>query len=96
MKALSMPVNLLVIVVVSIIILIALIIGLAYFSGQTPSMDATYRIGCIEQVRDCSKAPSSINVKQGDKSFTLLEVCSNLGMDENVCKKNCGCIIKGP
>jgi len=96
MKALSMPINLLVVVIVSVIILIALIIGLTYFSGQTPNLEASYRIGCIDQVKDCSKPPSSINIKQGDKSFTLLEICTSLGMNEDVCKKNCGCIVQGP
>jgi hypothetical protein len=91
MKGLSLPVNLAVIVIIVVIVLLVLIFVLISYSGNNPNFEALYRLGCLKLVTSCSKSTSEIHIESGDNSYTLSEICSNMGLVENECKKGCGC-----
>lgn len=91
MKGISLPVNLAVVVVVVVIILLVVIFVLVSYSKSNPTFEALYRLGCLKLITSCSKSTSEIHVDSGSNSYTLSEICSNIGLGENDCKKGCGC-----
>ena len=91
MKGISIPVNLAVIIVIIVIILLVLIVLLTSYSKSNPTFEALYRVGCLKLITGCSKSTSEISVESGGNSYTLSEICSNIGLGENDCKKGCGC-----
>lgn len=91
MKGLSLPINTVVIILIAIFVLVAIILLLVYYSQQGPNYQALYAIGCVKLIKDCSKSPSEITVASGNSVYDLGSICSNLGLDQNACKKSCGC-----
>ncbi|MBS3054877.1 MAG: hypothetical protein J4452_00085 [Candidatus Aenigmarchaeota archaeon] len=91
MRGISLPVNLAVVVVVVVLILLVLIFVLVTYSKGNPNFEALYRLGCLKLITSCSKSTSEIHIDSGDNSYTLSEICSNIGLGEDDCKKGCGC-----
>jgi hypothetical protein len=91
MKGISLPFNILVIVILVVIVLISLVVLILYYWKQTPTYDVLYHIGCLSLIRDCNQNINMITVESGGKTYTLSEICQQMGMDTNACKKNCGC-----
>jgi hypothetical protein len=91
MKGVSLPINTTVIVIVAVICLVALVIAIIYYSQRTPKYDVLYRLGCLQLITNCEKSTAEIQVNSADKPISLSEICNNLGMDDDACKKGCGC-----
>ena len=91
MKGIELPVNLIVIVVIAVIILLVMVFLVLNYSKSTPNYEALYRLGCLKLITSCSKSTSEITIESGDKSLSLSEICGNMGMGEDDCKKGCGC-----
>lgn len=94
MKGISLPVNLMVVVIVALICLVALILYL-YLFPQSTKCDMYYPTACIKLKNEgCERLLSSIYVS----SCSLLDVCKAIGLVdsedrclENEFKKSCGC-----
>lgn len=91
MKGLELPVNTTVVAVVVVIILLVLVFFILSNQSSGPKFEALYRLGCLKLIGSCSKSTSEINIESGGKSYTLGEICGNIGLGEDDCKKGCGC-----
>jgi archaellum biogenesis protein FlaJ (TadC family) len=91
MRGFSLAMNMVVIIVVVIIVLLVVVALLITYSKGNANYEALYRLGCLKLITSCSKSTSEIHVDSGDQSYTLSEICGNIGLGENDCKKGCGC-----
>ena len=91
MKGLSLSINLVVVVIMVVLVLLILVFLLVTYSKGNANFEALYRLGCLKLITSCSKSTSEIHIESGGNSYTLSEICSNIGLGENECKKGCGC-----
>ncbi|MCX6821447.1 MAG: hypothetical protein NTW30_01580 [Candidatus Aenigmarchaeota archaeon] len=96
MKGQSLPSNIAVYLVITIIV-IAAIVSFVYFycpncfGGER--YDMLMRKGCLDLIKNCNEDLSQITV-ENKREYTLQELCNLNGIsDENKCRSACGCIV---
>jgi hypothetical protein len=89
MKGIGFAVKILITIVAALIMTITLIFFL--LSNKMPTSYSSLEVGCLELLKDCTRPTTQINIELGGKSYTLYNLCQELGMDEYACKNHCGC-----
>jgi hypothetical protein len=92
MKGISLTTNTLVVIFVAILVL-AVIVYLM-LNGSDTGMDwqAMYELGCLKLIVDCDADLNTIEVESKGERYSLQTICSNLELDEDTCRGNCGCL----
>lgn len=96
-KGISLPINVLVILVIAVVVLISLIVLVM----MQPSFgcDTAKASGCLKMVQDCDADPATIPVEsfthQGQLIDDLQEVCTSCygKATADECREFCGCQV---
>jgi len=90
----SLTTNTLVYLIIGILILGAVVAILILFGQEeTPKWDVMYRNSCLELLTNCDQDLNNVGVESGGTFYTLREICTKLGMNDDECKENCGCVV---
>jgi len=105
MKAVELPINVLVLIVIGVIVLlgsIVLLTGIVSQGGNIASLETAKDSTCIKlRIVGCKSLASDVKVsdldvggdgKPNTDDDTLLALCNKLGItEERACKEACGC-----
>ncbi len=90
MKAISLPSNVMVYLGITLIIVIAVVIFMLLNGPPNEDYYFLMKKGCLELIKDCNKAPSTIMI-ENKKLYTLEELCNLNNVKPENCAKSCGC-----